>query len=205
MALLLISCGTSKKTTTSKGVEKTAIEIKETTKDSIVKEKDLRIIKKDSIVKEKEILPTESVIEFDLSDIINMEGDIKLSTGSLDGSGTTIIKKGNKLIIKTKTAGSKSIETKVVESEIIEKEIEIKTKEVDKEVKKETEITIEETTTVKTRVPFMFRIFKFLLWLLIPLILIFIFRKFLLKNAVNLFPGFRATKIFTTLNKKIQI
>lgn len=191
VALLIISCTSTKKIKETTTIEKTTVESKEKTKDSIVKVKEIKIIKNDSIVKIETTLPTVNEIEFDLDDYKDIEGDFKSTVKSGD-TETTIEKKGSKIKITTKTSGQKSIETNVTKNEITESTKETKIKELEKTDKVDTS-DIEKSKVKKvTRIPFKFYLIAFV-------ILIIFFRKQIFTLLSNFFPALKLTKIFSVI------
>lgn len=186
---LIASCGTSKKTKTFKSVEITSKESNVSTKDSITNIKEVEIIKKDSIVLIEKIQPTESVVVLDLDEL---GGDFSQTTSSGDGTGTTIKKVGNQLIVTTTTAGSTNKETTVDKSEAKEKETDTKIKKTNDHEKTDSETTIDESSTVIVRTPWWM---KFWIWLLVIIGLIVVFRKRIFGWLSTFFPVLKIFKL----------
>lgn len=190
VVLLIASCGTSKKVKESKEHEKTTVKTEEIKKDSIVKEKELKIIKSDSIINITEILPTISEMEFDLNDIAKSEGDFKSTIKSGTGNEMTIEKKGSIIKITTKTSGSISTNISVTKSEINEIEKETNVKEENNNTSIETDkIKIEKRTVIRS-----------LPWWFYPsisifvMVLIYFFRKKIVGILFNLIPSLKTVK-----------
>jgi len=166
--LVLTGCGTFKKITSSEKSDKNRKETTEKTKDSVTTS--------------SEVLPTESSLNYNLSDL-NVSGDFEQRVSSGDGTEAVISKKGDKLTVKTKTAGSKNTNTNVKESE--------KTEIYD------SEFVIKETKKLIKRVPLKF-------WLLIGLVVTIYFRKFISQILVSIFPALGGKRLFALFlgNKK---
>lgn len=190
---LIISCGTSKKIKESTTIKKTTVEINNSIKDSIVNAKKTKMIEKDSIVNIEKTLPTENEIEFDLDDFETVDGDFK-STVKSGETETIIEKKGSKVKITTKTSGHKSVETNVTKNEIQESEKETKVKEVEKNDKVESSESEKEKIKKVVRIPFWIKI---IFVIVVSLVLIYIFRKQILKILSTFFPALKLTKIFS--------
>lgn len=189
MIFLIISCGTSKKTTKSTTHEKIVTHIEKSVKDSIVKESKTKVIKNDSIVKETETLATESEMEFDLEDLAKTEGDFKTTVKSGE-SEITIEKKGGKLKITTKTAGSKSTDINVTKSETTDTNSDVKVKETNDNTLIEKETDTSESTTVKKRM------IPWFVWIIAGLVALALSRKKLFTLLANVFPALKATRLF---------
>ena len=161
---LMTSCATTKRTSTSKIQDKKHIELKESTKDSVT-----------SV---KVTLPTNNEMVFDLEKISSTSGDFTTKTSSGDGNEAIIEKKGTKLYVKTKTPGSKEINTSVNQTE--------------KEVIYDSEFVVSETKKLVKRIPFKF-------WLIIGIVLVIYFRKFITEILTALFPALKTKRLFALI------
>lgn len=165
----IFGCGTSKKIKSS---EKTH------TKSEIVKESS-----KDSTTTIQETAPTENQIIVDLDKLKEQVGDFTQKITSGPGNESTIEKKGNKLIVTNKNAGSKNVETTVNEKS--------------KEQRYDATYVIKELKVFVKRMPFW-------AWAILGLGGTIFFRKFIAQIAVAIFPGlgsYRLISLFLGNNK----
>lgn len=121
-------------------------------------------------------LPTESELVYDLDDLSKNVGDFIQKMNSGNGNETEIKKQGSKIYIKNKTGGSKDSKTKV-------------NKET-KEVIYNSEYVIQETKILIKRIPFRY-------WLIIILLIIITFRKFIFQILCSMFPVLKSYRLFS--------
>ena len=123
-------------------------------------------------------LTNESELIYDLNDLKENVGDFvqKMNTGN--GNETVIKKKGSKIYINNKTGGSKDSKTNV--------------KKETKEVVYNSEFIIQETKTLIKRIPFTY-------WLIIILLLIIIFRKFIFQILSSIFPALKGFRFISLI------
>lgn len=169
-AILLISgtffissCAMLRKTEKTTQIEKISDRNKETSRDSVSKT--------------REVLPSDGSIVFDLSDLSKWEGDFmqKIKSGNNE---STIEKKGGKLIVSNKNAGSKDSEIKVKES---------------------SKETIYNSEFVKTEVKKLIKSFPTWVWVVLIVALIVHYRKFIVEIIVAIFPALGMMRLFSTI------
>ncbi len=119
--------------------------------------------------------PTESELVYDLNDLSKTVGDFVQKMNSGNGNETEIKKEGSKIYIKSKNAGSTNTKTNVKKEE--------------KEKIYNSEFVIKEFKTFVKRIPFKF-------WLIIILLIIIKYRKFLSQILCFIFPVLRTKRIF---------
>ena len=119
--------------------------------------------------------PTESELVYDLNDLSKTVGDFVQKMNSGNGNETEIKKQGSKIYIKSKNAGSTNTKTNVKKEE--------------KETIYNSEFVLKEIKTVIKRIPFKF-------WLIIILLILIKYRKFLSQILCSIFPVLRTKRIF---------